>query len=149
MRASANLSDSAVMWRTLVSVMLSAILGSALATSVYTLWLSIWQGEALPTTIDDFRISLAICLVALWFTIPGATLLAAAEFVLANHIRSHRAIDSFVLAIGLFAGAGMLAALNLENAVGLALLGGFYGLTTATLFVVLQHQLRSQSRRSR
>jgi hypothetical protein len=131
------------MWRTLLSVFLSAILGSAIATAVYTLW----QGAVLHTP-DELRFGFAIVLAASLFTIPGAFLLAAAEFALSGRVSSDRALDGTVTIFGAFAGAVMLGSLSLQDSpFDFALLGGFYGLTTAILFVFFQRQLGSRRMR--
>jgi hypothetical protein len=136
------------MWRTLLSVLLSAILGSALATAIYTFWLSIWQGGSLPNTAENLRMAIAVFVAASWFTIPGAILLSAVEFALSERVPSDRALDGAVLILGAFTGAAILGGLSLRDApADWALLGGFYGLTTAILFVLFQRQLGSRRER--
>jgi len=136
------------MWRTPLSVLLSAILGSAVATVVYTFWLSIWQGGSLPHTPEDFRMAMAVFVGASWFTIPGAILLSAVEIALSKRLRSDRALDLAVVVLGAIAGAAILGGLSLRDApLDFALLGGFYGLATAIIFVLLQRQLGSRRER--
>jgi hypothetical protein len=139
------------MWRTPVSVFLSAILGSALATIVYSFWLSAWQLGTLPSTTDDLRMGLAIALAASWFTIPGALLLAAVQFGLSGRIRSERVLDGAIVGTGVLAGAMMLGGLSLGTdggAAEAAALGAFYGLTTALIFIAIQRCLGTGSRQS-
>jgi hypothetical protein len=123
-------------------------LGSALATAFYTLWFA-WQRDVLPNT-QDFRVGIIFCLAASWFTVPGALLLAAAEFALSKRIRSERAIEWMVVVLGGLVGAAILGGLSLQNApFDFALLGGFYGLTTAMVFVFLRRLLGFRRERSR
>ena len=139
------------MWRTPFSVFLSAILGSALATVVYSFWLSGWQLGTLPRTTHDLRMGLAIALGASWFTTPGALLLAAVQFGFSGHIRSERVLDGAIVGTGVLAGAMMLAGLSLGTdggAAEAAALGGFYGLATALIFVAMQRCLGAGSRQS-
>jgi hypothetical protein len=48
-----------------------------------------------------------------------------------------------MMTIGALAGAAMLGGLSVgtDGALGFALLGGFYGLTTAVIFVLIQRSL--------
>ena len=131
------------MWRTFLSVFLSAVLGSAIATAVYTLW----QG-AVPHTPDALRFGIVIAFATSWFTIPGAFLLAGAEFALSGRVHSDRALDGAMILLGAFAGAAMLGCLSLQDSpLDFSLLGGFYGFTTALLFVFFQRQLGSRRTR--
>jgi hypothetical protein len=130
------------MWRTPVSVLLSALLGSAAATLVYALWLSISQSEGTPSSTEDLRVALALFTGTLWFTIPGAFLLAAAEFALSERFRSDRALDAAIIVVGALAGAAILGVLGPKESFDFALLGGFYGFTTAIIFVLFRRQIR-------
>jgi len=137
-----GLSDSSLMWRTLLSVFLSAILGSAVATLVYLAW----QG-AVPATSEDGlgRMFLVVWLAASCFTIPGSIVLAGMELGLSKSVRPEQALDGTLLAIGALAGAAVLG--GLARDAELALVGAFYGFTTALLFVVFQRQLGSRRER--
>ena len=136
------------MWRTALSVLLSAILGSAVATVVYASWLSIWQGGSLPHSPDNFWVAMAVFAGASRFTILGAILLAGVESALSKWVRSDRALDLGVVVFGATAGAAILGGLSPREAwLGSALLGGFYGLATAIIFVFLQRQLGSRRER--
>jgi hypothetical protein len=133
------------MWRTALSVISAALLGSVLATILYSSFLTFWEGGLVPSTVDDLRMLLIVSLAASFFTVPGALLLAAAEFVLFNRLRSERALDGALVALGALAGAAMLGVLNgREGALGFALPGAVYGLTTALLFCIFQHLLGSR-----
>lgn len=129
------------MWRTLLSVFLSAILGSAVATLVYLAW----QG-AVPATSEDGlgRMFLVVWLAASCLTIPGSIVLAGMELGLSKSVRPEQALDGTLLAIGALAGAVLGA---LARDAELALVGAFYGFTTALLFVVFQRQLGSRRER--
>jgi hypothetical protein len=129
---------------------MSAILGSSLATTAYAFWLSAWQLGTLPSTTADLRMGLAIALVASWFTIPGALLLAAFQFALSDRIRSERLLDGTIVGAGALAGAMMLGvlALGTDGAAEAAALGGFYGLITALVFVVMLRRLGARPRQS-
>ena len=136
------------MWRTLLSIFLSAILGSALATTAYWIWQSLGQWGTVPSTSDDLRFGITISMAASCFTIPGALLLAAVEFALSDRMRSDRALDGAVMVVGALTGAAILGGLSPQEApLYFALLGGFYGLTTAFLFVFFQRQLGSRRER--
>ena len=134
------------MWRTLLAVFLSAIFGSVLATIAYSSWLALWDAGTPPSNAVDLRMGLAVSLAASWFTIPGALLLAAVEFVLFGRVASERRLDGAVIIVGALAGATILGVLGFgqEGAFDFALLGGFYGLTTALLFCALQRQFGSR-----
>lgn len=133
------------MWRTALSVILAALLGSVLATILCSSWLAFWEILPAPSTVDDLRILLIISLAAAFFTVPGALLLAAVEFALFNRLRPERALDVALVALGALAGAAMLGILSgREGALGFALPGAFYGLTTALLFCIFQHLLGSR-----
>jgi len=129
------------MWRTLLSVFLSAILGSAVATLVYLAW----QG-AVPAISEDGlgRMFLVVWLAASCLTIPGSIVLAGMELGLSKSVRPEQALDGTLLAIGALAGAVLGA---LARDAELALVGAFYGFTTALLFVVFQRQLGSRRER--
>src|SRR3954469_5652475 len=130
------------MWRMPASVLLAAVLGSAVATAVYSSWLSVWHDGVLPSTPEDFRIALTVFMGASWFTIPGAFLLWGIEKVLSQRIGSDRTLDVAVVIFGAFVGAMILGGLSLTNApLDFALLGGFYGVTTAVVFVLLERRL--------
>ena len=102
----------------------------------------------MPSSFEDLRMSFAVFAGASWFTIPGALLLAAAEFALSGRLRSDRALDRAIMVLGALAGAAILGILSLhEAALDFALLGGFYGLTTAIIFVFFQRQLGSRRER--
>ena len=130
------------MWRTLLSVFLSAILGSAVATVVYFAW----QG-AVPATSEDGlgRMFFVVWLAASCFTIPGSILLAGMELALSKSIRPEQALDGTLLAIGALAGAAILGILARDPE--LALVGAYYGFTTALLFVAFQRRLGSRRER--
>jgi len=123
----------------MLSVILSATLGSAVATLVYF----VWQGAV--TTSDEWQMLFIVSLIATCFTIPGSILLAVSEFALSARVDSEQALDGAVLAIGALAGAGILGSLAFD--VELALLGAFYGFTTAVLFVAFQRTLGSRLER--
>lgn len=129
-----GLSDNPLMWRTTLSVTLSAILGSAVASFLYFLW----QG-VVPATSDDWRMLLAVSIAASCFTIPGSVLLAVIQFALPESVGSHQALDGIVVAIGTFVGGAILGILARDAE--LALVGAFYGFTTAMLFVAFQRTL--------
>jgi hypothetical protein len=129
------------MWRTPLSMFLSAIFGSAVATTVY--WF--WQGGTVPIGPDELRFVMTIAFASSWFTIPGAFLLAAVEFALSGRLRSNGALDVAVMIVGALAGAAILGGLSLQEApLDSALLGGFYGLTTAIFFAFFQRQFGSR-----
>jgi hypothetical protein len=138
------------MWRTPLSIFISAILGSALATTVYAFWLSAWQLGTLPSTSEDLRMGLTIALLASWFTIPGALLLAAAELALSDRIRSERLLDAAVVGTGALAGGMILGGLGFRTngAAEAAVLGSFYGLITALVFLAMQRHLGVRPRQS-
>lgn len=130
------------MWRTFLSVLLAAVLGSALATTIYALWMSFWQGGS-PGPLG---VGILVALVALWFTIPGAFVLAASEAILSRRIRTDRALNGSVIALGVCTGGAVLGGLTKQS--DLALVGGFYGFITAVLFVLFQQQFGFRRRRS-
>jgi hypothetical protein len=133
------------MWRTALSVIAAALLGSVLATILCSSWLAFREILPASSTVDDLRILLIISLTAALFTVPGALLLAAVEFALSNRLRPERALDVALVALGALTGAAMLGVLSDPEAVlDSALTGGFYGLTTALLFCIFQHQLGSR-----
>jgi len=136
------------MWRTALSVLLSAILGSVVATVIYAFWFSIWQGEPVAKSLQDLRLLFAISFAASWFTVPGAMLLSGVEFALSETIQSERKLDAAIVAFGAFAGAAILGGLARNALPQFALVGGFYGLTTAILFVLFQRQLGSRRERA-
>ena len=131
------------MWRTPLSIFLSGILGSALATTAYTFWLSTSQFGTLPSTTADVRMGLIVAAVALCFTIPGALLLSAVQFGVSARIRSERLLDGSILGTGALAGAMMLGSLSMgtDGVAEAGALGGFYGIITALVFVVMQRCL--------
>ena len=144
----AHLTDTSWMWRTPLAVFLSAILGSVLATVLYSFWLAFFGSGAMPSSSADVQMGLAVFLAASWFTIPGALLLAGVEFALSGFVRSEQTLDGTVVIVGALAGATILGVLGLREApLDFALLGGFYGLTTALLFCVFQRQLGSRRER--
>jgi hypothetical protein len=138
------------MWRTPLSIFLSAILGSAFATTAYAFWLSASQLGTLPSAAEDLRMGLVIAVDALWFTVPGALLLAGVQFGLSARIRSERVLDSTIVGAGALVGAMMLGSLGLgtDGAAEAAVLGGFYGLVTALVFVAMQRSLGARPRQT-
>lgn len=121
------------MWRTLLSVFFSAILGSALATLVYF----VWQGAVPGISGDGLgRMLLVVWLAASCFTIPGSILLAGMEFALSKSVRPEQVLDGTLLGIGALVGAAILG--GLARDLELTLVGALYGFTTALLFVVFQ-----------
>jgi hypothetical protein len=133
------------MWRTSLSIFLSAIFGSALASIVYVSS----QIETLPSTPEDLRMALAIAVMASLFTVPGALLLATLEFALSDRIGSDLALDGALMILGGLVGATILGFLGstTEAPLEFALLGAFYGLTTAVIFVFFQRQFGSRRQR--
>jgi hypothetical protein len=101
------------------------------------------DGRAAPVTFDDLRIWLGFFLAASWFTLPGAFLLWTIEKALSPKLASAPRLDAAMMTIGALAGAAMLGGLSVgtDGALGFALLGGFYGLTTAVIFVLIQRSL--------
>ena len=127
------------MWRIPVSIVLSGLLGSALATVLYVMWFWISGSQAGP--IFD-RLWIVMFIDASLFTLPGAILLSLVEIGLSERVRSGRTIDSVLVGFGALAGAAILGSLGLRDApLDFAVAGGFYGLTTAMVFVFFQHQL--------
>ena len=131
------------MWRTVVSIVVSALVGSVFGTLIYVCALSIVEAGKIPLSLDDLRTSVAVTFVASWFTVPGAILLAAVENILCERLPSECLLDGACLALGALAGAIMLGGLGLgtDGAAELAALGGLYGLITALVFVVAQRRL--------
>ena len=89
----------------------------------------------------DWRMAAVVALNASFFTIPGAILLAGVEFALIRRVRSDLALDGTIIIVGGAAGGAILAAFIGVAAVGA---GAFYGMTTATIYVLLQRQLKSR-----
>ena len=133
------------MWRMPTSIVLSGLLGSALATVLYAMWLWISGNQAGP--IFD-RVWIVTFIDASLFTLPGAILLSFIEIGLSGRVRSGRIIDNVLVGFGALAGAAILGSLGLREApLDFAVAGGLYGLTTAMLFVFFQHQLRARDER--
>ena len=85
---------------------------------------------------------LAVFMDASLFTVPGAILLSLLQIALSGEARSDRSVDIALLAFGAVAGAAILGGLGLREApLAFAVLGGFYGLSTATVFVLLKRSL--------
>jgi hypothetical protein len=101
-----------------------------------------------PESSFDLGTTLAVILAAMMFTMPGAFLLFAVEAALGERVSSGRTLDGVVLISGAIAGAAMLGLASQEAPVSAALAGGFYGLTTAVVFVCLQRQLGSRRERN-
>jgi hypothetical protein len=133
------------MWRVPVSIVLSGLLGSALATVLSMMWTWI-SGIGTGPLLDAVWIVLFID--ASLFTVPGAILLSLLEIGLSGKVTSTRTIDMALLGFGAVAGAAILGTLGMsDEKLGFAVAGGFYGLSTATLFVVFQHQFGARKER--
>lgn len=133
------------MWRVPASIVLSGLLGSALATFLCMIW--VWISGAGTGPILD-AIWIVVFINASLFTIPGAILLSLFEMGLSGSVASGRTIDLALLGFGAAAGAAILGSLGMsEEPLGFALAGGFYGLSTATLYVLFQHQFGARKER--
>jgi hypothetical protein len=113
------------MFRHLFVVPLSALFGSFGGTVI---WVAYEGGTGAPDPVGFF---IGIAATTLMFTVPGAALLMAATFVLAERgFRPHRAFVALIM-LGSFVGAAMLA---LFSSYFMAL-GAAYGCLTAVAFV--------------
>jgi hypothetical protein len=121
------------MGRYLALVLLSALIGSGLAT---VMWVS-WEGGTGAPNPVGFVIGFA--LFTTLFTLPGAVMLAGLQATLTRRGVGVLWRDCFVLLFAAFAGAAIVFVLSLR----LAALGSVYALATALTLLTLQRLMKT------
>jgi hypothetical protein len=122
------------MFRHLITVLISALVGSAVGTLI---WTAIEGGIGVPN--NPVRVAAGIAVATLWFTIPGAIALMAVTFAFANRGVSQPQAAILVIIIGTALGAAMLAFFSPS----LMPIGAMFGGFTAALFVSTLWVLRA------
>jgi len=121
------------MLRHLLTVIVSALIGSTVGTLIWTVF------EGGTGAVDPIKFSARLAVGTLWFTIPGAVLLMAATFALASRGHSQSQAAIVLLLLGALAGAAMLALFSPY----FILLGAVFGALTAAAFVCIIWMFRA------
>jgi hypothetical protein len=121
------------MLRHLATVLISALTGSVVGTII---WTTIEGGTGAP---DPVRFVAGFAAMTLWFTIPGAVMLMAATFALADRGLRQRQTAISLIAAGTVIGAAMLVL----SSSYFMLLGAMFGGLTAAAFVGVLWLLRA------
>ena len=114
------------------TVLLSALIGSLLGTLVLVLW------EGGTGSVNPVRFFVGFAATMMMFTVPGAVLLMAVTFVLADRRLSQPQAAVLLVLAGTLAGAAMLALLSMQPVVW----GAIFGCQTAATFVSILSALR-------
>lgn len=122
------------MWRLIITVLLSAALGSLAATTVW----SFIDGTGVP---ERPQFIVGFSAGTLVFTVPGALMLLGLQTILLGQgLRNPRAAFLIALAGALLGGA-ILSLLSPSLATGV--IGAFYGFATAVAFLCIQRLTHS------
>ena len=120
------------MVRHLSIVLLSALIGSILGTLLLIAWTG---GTGSPNPARFFA---AFAATTMMFTLPGAVLLMAVTFSLADRCLKQSHAAALVVIAGTVAGAAMLAFVSMQS----VFWGAVFGCLTAAAFVSILSALR-------
>ena len=123
--------------RYIALVVLSAFIGSGLATMMWVAWVG---GTG---TRNPAGFVMGMALTTMFFTVPGAVMLAGLQATLKERGVGALWRDGLLLLFATFAGAAILSVLSIRPAA----LGSAYALTTAFALLALQRLIRRAAQR--